>query len=210
VVVGLEAEARIARRLGFLVAVGGGGEAGATAAVGRLVAQGVRRLLSFGLAGGLDPSLAPGAVLVPDVILSHDGHWPVDPLLAAALGRVGGALWSGGEVLVTAAAKLALHARTGAAAVDLESAAVARAASRHALPFAALRAVCDPAGRSLPRAALAALDAQGRIGPWRVAGTALAHPAELPGLVALAADAARARRALSARVDLIRRLGTLA
>jgi adenosylhomocysteine nucleosidase len=191
------------------VEVGGGGEAGATAATARLIAQGVRRLLSFGLAGGLDPSLAPGTVLVPDVILSHDGHWPVDPLLAAILGRVGGALWSGGDVLVTASAKLALHARTGAAAVDLESAAVARAASRHAVPFATLRAVCDPAGRSLPRAALVALDPQGRIGPWRVAGTALAHPGELPGLVALAADAARARRALSAQVDVIRRLGAL-
>jgi len=195
--------------LGFPVEIGGGGEAGAKAAAARLIAQGARRLLSFGLAGGLDPTLAPGALLVPDVILAFDGHWPADPRLAAGLGRVGGALFSGGEVVATAAAKAALHARTGAAAVDLESAAVAEAASRHALPFAALRAVCDPAGRSLPRAALLALDGQGRIGPWRVAGAALRHPAELPALIKLAGDAAKARRALLLRVDAINRLGTL-
>ncbi|MBV8911551.1 MAG: hypothetical protein JOZ05_00775 [Acetobacteraceae bacterium] len=208
-VVGLEAEARIARRLGCPVEIGGGREAGAKAAVARLIAQGVRRFVSFGLAGGLDPSLVPGALIVPDVILARDGHWPADPRLAAALGRPGGALFSGGEVVATASAKAALHARTGAAAVDLESAALADAASRHALPFAVLRAICDPVGRSLPRAALVALDGRGRIGAMRVAGAALAHPAELPALVRLAADAVKARRALSRRVDAIVRLGTL-
>ena len=191
------------------VEVGGGTEAGASAASYRLIAKGVRCLISFGLAGGLDPTLQPGTLLVPDVILSLDGHWPADPRLAAGLGRVGGALFSGGAVVATAAEKLALHARTGAAAVDLESAAVAQAASRHALPFAALRAVCDPAGRSLPQTALAALDQNGRIGLWRVAKGVFSHPGEVPVLMALAVDAARARRALQTRVDAIRRLGTL-
>jgi adenosylhomocysteine nucleosidase len=209
VVVGLEAEARIARRLGCNVAVGGGGEAGARAAAARLIDGGARALVSFGLAGGLDPVLAPGALVVPDVVLCPDGHWPTDPALAAGLGRVGGALWSAGEVVVTVAAKAALYGRTGAAAVDLESAAVAEAASRHALPFAVLRAICDSAARSLPQAALVALDSEGRIGPWRVATAALSHATELPALLALAGDAMRARRALSVRVATIKRLGTL-
>jgi len=192
------------------VEVGGGGEAGAAAAAARLIALGVRSLLSFGLAGGLDPALEPGALVVPDVILSVDGHWPTDPRLSAGLGRVGGALFSGGAVVASVAEKRALHARTGAAAIDLESAAVAQVASRHALPFAALRAICDPASRALPDAALVALDPQGRIGPWRVARAALARPGDIPMLLALATDAARARRALQGRVDAIRRLATLA
>lgn len=170
----------------------------------------MRALVSFGLAGGLEPTLGAGTLLVPDVILSTDGHWPTDPRIAAGLGRVSGALWSGGKVLATAAAKRDLHGRTGAAAVDLESAAVAEIAGRYALPFAALRAICDPAGRSLPRAALVALDANGRIGLGRVMRETFAHPGELPTLIALAIDAARARRALTARVDAIRRLKTLA
>jgi adenosylhomocysteine nucleosidase len=187
------------------VEVGGGAAEGAGLAAARLIARGARSLLSFGLAGGLDPTLAPGTLIVPDVILSRDGHWPTHPPLAAALGRVGGAVFSGGPVVATAAAKRALYERTGAAAVDLESAAVADEAARHAIPFAALRAVCDPAGRSLPQAALAALDRQGRIVPWRVGRAAMAHPRELPSLFTLAADAAKARRALTRRVKVIAR-----
>ena len=190
--------------------VAGGTAEGAASAAQRLIAQGARGLLSFGVAGGLDPTLRPGTIIVPDVVLSLDGHWPTEPRLAAGLGRIGGALFSGGEVLATSAAKRALFERTGAAAVDLESAAVAEAAARHALPFAALRVICDPASRSLPLAALSALDGQGRIGAGRVLSALLARPRELPLLLALAADAARARRALNQRVAAIRRLGTLA
>jgi adenosylhomocysteine nucleosidase len=106
-------------------------------------------------------------------------------------------------VVAEAAAKAALFAGTGACAVDLESGAVARVAARHGLPFAVLRAVCDPAGRTLPPAALVALDAGGAIVPLRVALALLRRPNQLPALLALAHDAAAARRALHARVQAI-------
>ena len=163
----------------------------------------MRSLISFGLAGGLHPGLRPGALVIPDVVLSQDGHWPTHPPLAARLGQVGGALFSGGTVVVTAAEKEALFARTGAAAVDLESAAVAEAAGRHALPFAVLRAICDPASRSLPRAALVALDPDGKISTGAVMREAMKHPAEFAALIVLGTDAARARRALVRRVKQI-------
>jgi len=121
-------------------------------------------------------------------------------------GPTPGALFGDGAILATSAAKAALHARTGAAAVDLESAAVARAAARHGLPFAVLRAVCDPAGRDLPRAALIALDSQGRIGTLRIAAAILSRPGDIPALIALGRDAARARHALVTRVQAIGRL----
>ena len=111
-----------------------------------------------------------------------------------------------GEVVASATAKAALYARTGAVAVDLESAAVARIARRHGLPFAVLRAVCDGAGRDLPRAALVALDGAGRIGGLRVAWAAATRPWELVDLIRLGGDAARARHALVARVREIGRL----
>ena len=140
-------------------------------------------------------------LLVPASVLWDGGSAQTDPLLNQALGSPGtGALFGGGAIVVTTAAKHALHIRTGALAVDLESAAVARAAIRHALPFAVLRAVCDPAARALPHAALVAVDARGRIGMLRVAGAVLARPWEMPALLRLAWDAAGARRALLARV----------
>lgn len=205
IVVGLRAEARLARRLGAPVEAGGGTAAGAEAAAERLIRAGVRGLLSFGLAGGLDPALRPGDVLVPGRVLSDAGSWAADPALRHALGLgCAGPVFGGGAVLATAAAKRGLYARTGAVAVDLESAAVARAAERHGLPFAVLRAVCDPASRDLPRAALVALDGAGRIGALRVLGAVAARPREVPALLALGADAARARRALAARLRRLR------
>ena len=108
------------------------------------------------------------------------------------------------DVVASAAAKATLFAATGAAAVDLESGAVARVATEHGLPFAVLRAICDPAERDLPPAALIALDRRGAVGVMRVIGSVLAHPGQLAALLALAADAAAARRALREAVARIR------
>jgi len=100
-------------------------------------------------------------------------------------------LLGGGEIVPSAAAKRALWQRTGAAAVDLESGAVARAA----LPFAALRAVCDPAERDLPAAALIPL-VDGKIALGAILAELARHPGQLPGLIALARDARLAKTAL--------------
>ena len=56
-----------------LVAVSGMGAAAATARANALVAAGADALVSFGLAGGLDPALAPGAILVPREVIADDG-----------------------------------------------------------------------------------------------------------------------------------------
>ncbi|MGI4952965.1 MAG: phosphorylase [Janthinobacterium lividum] len=207
IIVGLQAEARLLRSWGLPVGIGGGTAEGAGQAADRLAPH-VEALLSFGLAGGLDPALRPGDVLVPALVVDAGDRWPTDPGLNQRLGgSTGQTLLGGGALLATAAEKQAARAGTGAAAVDLESAAVARAAARHGRPFAVLRAVCDDAARTLPRAAVVALDSAGGIGLLRVLGAVLARPGEIPALLALARDAARARRALQARVAKLSRPG---
>jgi adenosylhomocysteine nucleosidase len=196
IVVGLAAEARMARGLGD-IEIGGGMPAGAEAAAERLTARGATALLSFGLAGGLDPALRPGAIVVPAAVQEAGRSYTADPALNLMLGgATAAALLVGTHVVGDAGEKAALWRATAAAAVDLESGAVARVAGRHGLPFAVLRAVCDPAGRSLPRAALVALDQHGAIGFARVLGAVLRRPWEIPALLRLASDAAHARRAL--------------
>lgn len=184
---------------------GGGTPEGAEAAAERLAARGVAGLVSFGLAGGLDPALPAGAIVVPVAVLDGADRYPTDPALSSRFGDGGGGgtLLAAGRVVAEAASKAALFARTGALAVDLESGAVARVAARHGLAFAVLRAVCDPASRTLPPAALVALGAGGAILPFRVAGAVLRRPGQIPALIALARDAAAARRALLVRVGLI-------
>lgn len=202
--VGLTAEAALLRGTGFAVGVGGGTPAGAEAAAGRLAAQGAGALISFGIAGGLNPALAPGAVLVPRRVVEGAMDFKCDSSLLAWLGGATcDALLAGAEIAVTRAQKSALVAQTGADAVDLESGAVARVAAGAGLPFAVLRAVADPASRDLPPAALAALNAAGRIGIFRVLGSVLRHPGQIPALIALAGDAAAARKALQVRLRML-------
>jgi len=204
VVVGLQAEARLIRPLGWHVAIGGGSSAGVEAAARSAVASGAAALVSFGLAGGLDPALAPGMLLVPETILSGGRRIPTDPALSRRLGGpTAHCLLGTTEVIADAGAKQRLWTATGAAAVDLESGAVAQVAEAFGLPFAVLRAVCDPAWRSLPAAALWALDAQGAIAIGRVLFSVLADLGQIPELLALSRDAAAARRALRRRVAAI-------
>jgi adenosylhomocysteine nucleosidase len=118
-------------------------------------------------------------------------------------GATGHTLHGVATVVTTCAAKRSLYGRTGAAAADLESGAVARIAVRHRIPFAALRAICDPAERTLPPAALVALNAHGAIGIGRVLRSLLVQPSQLHGLWAVAQDAGVARRSLIGRVNAI-------
>lgn len=199
VLTGLAAEARLARRADWLVAVGGGTEAGAALAARALLAQGATKLVSLGLAGGLDPSLAAGTVLVADSVLVGARRYASDPALAAwarATPCAGGTLFGVARPVASAAEKALLFGRTGAAAVDLESGPLAKAAGEAGLPFAAVRVICDPAWRSLPPASLAALNEAGAIEGRALLAALRREPAQLARLLALARDAIAARRAL--------------
>jgi adenosylhomocysteine nucleosidase len=205
IVTGLAAEARIARRLGWPVAVGGGTAQGARAAARGLADQGATALVSFGLAGGLDPALDAGALLVPEAILTQDGVVSADlPLLTWLGGPTVRCLLGAEAVAARASDKHRLWTRTGCAALDLESGPVAQTAAALGLRVAALRVVCDTAGVDLPPAALEALSVRGRIGVARVAASLAHAPRQIPALLQLARSATQARRALSDRVDAIR------
>jgi adenosylhomocysteine nucleosidase len=171
-----------------------------------LCREGLAGLLSFGIAGGLDPSLPAGSLILATEIRSVAGERIACD--AAWLGRVEAkaagyltfrpaALAAGQSAVASPAAKATLFSETGAAAVDMESLAAARAASAAGIPFLALRAIADPAERGLPWAALAPLDGEGRPRPLRVMGRLAARPWELPALLRLGLEAKRAERALA-------------
>ena len=58
---------------GSLLALSGIGPAGAAAAAQALVDAGVAALMTFGMAGGLDPQLKPGSVVIPCELISTEG-----------------------------------------------------------------------------------------------------------------------------------------
>jgi adenosylhomocysteine nucleosidase len=201
IITGLTAEATIAAKLGVPVKAGGGTPWGAEQAAEALVAEGATALLSFGLAGGLDPHFKAGDIMVPMAVVEADRIRPTNAALSEKIGGwFGGMLYAGSEIAVTRDDKAALTQSTLCSAIDLESGAVARVAERHNIPFAVLRAICDPADRDLPPAAVAGLNAKGAIAASRIALSILANPLQIPALIALGRDAGRARQALVRRV----------
>ena len=200
-ITGLRAEAKLAQPLGWDSLAGGGTPEGATRAAAILIRRGATALISFGLAGGLDPALKPGTILVPRAVNFNNTINFCDSALAQKLGGMTDHLLLGGTtILATAAEKSHAWHITHAHAIDLESAAIAEAAQAHNIPFAILRAICDPAHRNLAPAALHALNSGGEINLLRVLGALLRAPGQLPALISLARDAALARRALTHRV----------
>ena len=204
-----------------LLQVSGVGAAAATRAAESLVRRGARALISWGVAGALDPALAPGAICLPAVVLERAGnegdgtrlptHAAWRATLAAALRTRGlltaraaaagvvaaravtagpllteGTLLSGvSEALSSVATKRAAHAATGAVAVDMESAAVARVAEREGLPFVVLRVIVDTAADEIPGSIVNASRA-GRVRLLELAGSLLLAPAEILPLLRLA------------------------
>ncbi len=208
---GLTAEAALAKALGIPAFAGGGTPEGARTQALDAIRGGATGLISFGLAGGLDPGLQAGAVLRPAAVMWRQNRFDTHPALTASLGGATcAALWAGETVVTAAAEKRALWKNAGASAIDLESGAVAEQALLHGVAFAVLRAVCDPAGQDLPPAALAALNAAGAIGILRVARSVLGHPRQIPALLALAGNAGRARKALAGEVAGLSARGALA
>ena len=203
VVTGLKAEADCLAAAGLAGVISAGGSArraheGALA----LADRGAGALLSFGIGGGLDPALAAGDLVVANAVIAPDGRrFATDPAWRERLGRLQISLnvasIAGSERMLHGPhAKAALRAATGAALVDMESHAVAAAAAARGLPFMAVRAVADPAGRAVPWCARAGLSADGRTRPLMVLGRLCLHPWELPALIALARETARALQGL--------------
>ena len=202
---GFAAEAQIARLSGWPVAIGGGTTAGAFQAARRLIDGGATGLISFGLAGGLDPALPAGTLVVADGVISVSQIWRTDARLNARLGGATGHLCLGVDRIIgSAAEKLQLGHESGAAIADMESMAVVAVAEETGLPFAVLRAICDPADQDLPAAARVGLDERGRIAFGALAKSILRAPGQIGALISLGRDAASARQALKARVLSIR------
>src|ERR1700744_2876811 len=89
-VTGLTAEAKLLEKTGFLVAAGGGWPEGAHRAAERLIGQGAEALVSFGLAGGLEPDARPGTLLVPKAVTEGAETYLCDPALVMFLGGPNG------------------------------------------------------------------------------------------------------------------------
>ncbi|WP_395020777.1 hypothetical protein [Dongia sp.] len=201
IVTGMASEARIFGADALTISAGG--DAGATrAGIESLISRGADRLVSFGIAGALDPSLKPGDLVIGGAVRTTDGlRVPVDQKWLAHLtthltsARVADVVGST-RIAATAEQKAMLHRDSGAACIDQESHWVADAAHANHLPFIVIRAIADRAGDSLPPAVLVGLDKQGQPRTGAVVGALLRDPSQLPGLIRVALQTNSALKSL--------------
>ena len=205
IVTGLAQEARIASGPGMIVICSSSDPQQLRALLTVFDPSTIRGVISFGVAGGLDPTLKSGDVVVATEVLAGDTRWLAglalnEELIASvALGGrrvVRGGLAGVEQVIAARDGKAALHLETGAAAVDMESHIAAAYAAKAGLPFAALRVIADPATRALPALAMAAIKPNGDIDLRKVLSGVARNPLTLRALVSTGIDFNRALRSL--------------
>ncbi len=169
----------------------------------------ITALVSFGVAGALDPNLKPGDLVLPDAIYA-DQQWPVNlawrdrlqQKLAMDVTVVNGVLAHSPEPLTSEKTKQDLAQATGACAVDMESGALAAVAARADIPFIAVRAIIDPVQFSPPQALLSAVYPDGRVNPVRIMTLLLNRSVHLSTLIQMGAGMRAARKTLSRVIQL--------
>ena len=209
VITGLASEADIFAALPSeqrpVVRIAGASAARAEAAALKLLGEGCAAILSFGVAGGLDPALRPGTVVIADAIVTADSrHMPTDATWRDAVLRAldgsgplaTGTIYGSDAPLLDVEAKKGAFDKTGAIAVDMESHGAARAAALKGMPFLAIRAVADGASQTIPPWVMDAILPDGGLAPEKIARALLPRPWMVWGLIGLARANGRALGAL--------------
>jgi len=183
----------------------------------------IKAVFSFGVAGGLNPTLVPGDLLLSTQVFSQsisdqgnsiEESWMADNsmLVAASMHSAKNpdikfrkAVFLGTDFEARdnpvagnhETSNKGLREMTGADIIDNESHIAAKFASEHNLPFLSIRAVSDSVNNPLPPAALLPLDpVDGSPDGKAIAKSLLMHPLQIPALVRTAWEYHKALRSL--------------
>lgn len=168
----------------------------------RLAAEGIGRLLGavtprqvlvVGITGAVDDATPIGQVIRPARVVDHatgreHAHAPLGPGPEPA-----GALWT--TDVITSSSELPALRDRGVVALDMETAAIARACEERGVPWAVFRAISDRAtDGSVDDEVFHMARRDGRPDPAAVARYLVRHPGRIPGLVRMGRDATLAAR----------------
>jgi len=171
-----------------LVCGGIGPDAARRAAEAVIVLYSPDVLYSVGYAGALDPTFKVGDVLIPAQVINGSDGSRVD------LSKGQGILLSR-SVVASVAQKSKLREAYAAQAIDMEAAAVARAAEANDLAFRAIKVISDEFNFELPPLGRF-VDREGSFREVRFALHAMVRPWLWLPLLRLASNSARATKAL--------------
>lgn len=158
-----------------------------------LLHLGVEGLLSWGFAGGLNPSLAAGTLIAPKQLVSATGptlevtpswHRHLMLHLYDQCTVNCHTLAHSSTVIKNKTDKQNFYYRTQASSVDLESYPIGEFALKHELDFLVLRVILDDAMTELPDFIESLQDENGHLKPKNLV-QALAHPYHWPSFIQL-------------------------
>lgn len=188
-----------------LIILSGSGPDNASTAAQALIDNGANQLISWGCAGALAPHLKAGDLVIPTFILAKDKlqlatqpNWSKQIIntLEQSNKCYDGKLFESGSVITLACDKAEQYQQTGALAVDMESAALARTALQANIPFVAIRSIVDPANLDLPNAINHAMTDKGIISIPKLILYLSSHLSELPRLIKLGLHFSSASKSL--------------
>jgi adenosylhomocysteine nucleosidase len=192
VVVGMASEARLVAGSNVTVVVGAMRSEDLRKKLEAQNLTNVTAVISFGVAGGLNPSLKVSQLVLPRKVIygesSLESSAELTTQIAARLSGIG---LTANEEPILGTDKLeagedqmrdTAYARTGAGSIDMETHIAIDFASRHQLPFAAIRTLSDAKGDVLPPAALLPLDENGEVQYALVASSIFWNPWQIPAL----------------------------
>jgi adenosylhomocysteine nucleosidase len=150
---------------------------------------------------GERPGLAPETIAIPPIDLARFKA----ALEASRLKFATGPILTAAQILRDGVAKRGARVKTGAIAVDMESAAVAAEAQRCGLRFACVRAVLDTVDEEIVGAEM--IGPAGEVRPFAAASFVLRNPAAVIGLARMMRSLNRATTALAAALEALSRAG---
>ena len=142
-----------------------------------------RPVILVGLAGGLDPRLATGTVVIASEVMDSHGR-RITPPLANSLGidAEQGRVTTAGRLVASPEAKLALARSTGARIVDQESDHFAEIARIRGWTWGVIRVIGDSSEEAIPTALERFVDHEGRTRFKAVATEIFQRPSLIPVL----------------------------
>jgi adenosylhomocysteine nucleosidase len=196
---------------GLYVYYAGMGPVNAANAAQILVDLKVDALVSWGVAGSLDPGLVAGDIVLPLNVLDDEGQifhvnqeWHT--ALKNTLNHPG--VYSEGKLVSTQGVqqdgrlKSELHQTTQAMAVDMESAAIAKVAFTTNKPFVVIRTIFDTVAMHIPPSSTNATDQYGQVSMLKLMTGLIRTPSELLQYPKLVSAFAKAKRSLRRVVEL--------
>lgn len=189
---------------GVIICLSGIGKEKSAQAAEKLINKGANCLLSWGTAAALSPNITPGSIAIPEKIITEKhGIIHTDERLRYALaGQLSynvsiqnASLCETSKLLWSKEQKLSLYRRTNAEIADMESGAVALAAKKYQIPFAAIRTISDSSEMTIPGSVHANLEG-GKAHILRIVMQAVVTPKDWLPMIKLSYNFSRAQKSL--------------